>query len=68
MISAERERIETRMQREELAREKEELRERQEEAQREEQELLDRQKRVKVNCSGREFKNEKTSILIISCK
>ena len=44
LISVERERIEARMQREELVREKQELKERQEETQRGEQELLERQK------------------------
>ena len=63
LISAERERIETRMQREELAREREELRERQEEAQRGEQELLDRQKesRLTVQEESLRMKNEYTN-------
>ena len=63
LISAERERIETRMQREEIAREKQELRERQEEAQRGEQELLERQKESKLTVQEESLrmKNEYTN-------
>ena len=63
LIAIERERIETRMQREELVREKQELRERQEEARRGEQELLDRQKESKLTVQEESLrmKNEYTN-------
>ena len=63
LISAERERIETRMQREELAREKQVFQERQEEVRREEQELMDRQRESKLTVQEESLrmKNEYTN-------
>ena len=63
LISAERERIETRMQREELEREKQEFQERQEEVKKEEQELMDRQRESKLTVQEESLrmKNEYTN-------
>ena len=59
LISAERERIETRMQREELAREKQELRERAGRSSAGRARVVREAKRIEINCARRKFKNEK---------